>query len=251
MAVWWPDSTITLGMQTMNSMHNKVNMRKKRRAWDRLQCYSPPVPDVHVDPSEPTDFFAWCRHHRVVLPPTHAVALCSESTCGAYPGIPLTIYRQRRFCGTEIVDMTAYEPTWGMPVHIALDRLLKIENALTVAGSICDACLTRTSFYVLLDHAEALRRTELHYSPTIFVWMQNDRRYMTYHARQAYQLRVMERWNLKHLSSSVIQRTLRRRNSILRSTRPTLARELQALNVEVHLHTDVCTLKAMMMDNMK
>lgn len=111
-------------------------LQKKRRTWLLMEKVARPVPKLIVDIREPTDFFAWCRHHRVELYPTYAVAPCSLPFCGRYPGIPLNITRVRLYGEPSIIDMTAYEPQWGMPVHVALDRLIKIDNAISMMSCI-------------------------------------------------------------------------------------------------------------------
>jgi hypothetical protein len=244
--MWW-NSTVQDGGEATESILQYSNMKKKRHAWNCMVEFCGPAPSVCVDPSEPVEFFAWCRHHEISC---GIVAHCSITTCGEYPGTPLNITRVRRHGGTEVIDMRMYEPRWGMPVHVALDRLRKIENAVMLTWKIYETDLMGRAFFVLLDHAEHEMRVEMYYSPTTFPWMLGDRRYVQYHARQQLQCATLATWNLKHLGASDRHTAIQRRNHVLRSAGPCMVRELLALNIRVDSNTDVATMKAMMMDAM-
>ena len=246
-----PGASFCRGVEHLYYFLNHKLLGMKRKALKTLQLYTRPPPAVRSDPSEPKEFFEWCRHHEVQLPYTNAVAVCSESMYGAHPGIPMHVYLdQRRGGGHEVIDMTAYEPSWGMPVHVAMDRLLKMDNALSLAGDAVYRVTCKLFFNSWLHRVEALRRAALFYSPTVFPWMEMDRTYCAYHALQLQQLHVLSNWNLTQHTVETQSNIRTRRLTILRSARPALVRELQALRVTVNYDMDVCTLKAMMMDAM-
>ena len=123
------------------SRMEELVLRAAWLSWQVPQLGLPPV-SISPVPGEPLEFAAWCDYHRYVPVNTTQFAFCSSPSRPPHtyrPNIPVSVTRKRKFgcLGPHVVDLTHYDPQWGMPVHFAFEQQLLLFNMVEIAQNIC------------------------------------------------------------------------------------------------------------------